>query len=194
LGTYTKDEIRALAAKLGLANAAQPESQDICFIPEGDYAGFIDSYLAQTDPSALPKPGRILTTSGAPVGAHEGIHHFTTGQRRGLGVAGPEPYYVLDLDPKAATVIIGTKAERGSRTASLDALNILDPVELANGQLVSARHRYQGTEHPAKVFVQNSNTARIEFIEQQPDLTKGQALVLYKEDRVIGGGTIVAYA
>lgn len=191
LGEFSKDEVRQLALDMGLASANKPESQDICFIPEGDYASFIEDYLQQNAPEKLPGPGNIIAVDGTVVGTHGGIHHFTIGQRRGLGVVGAEPYYVKDINADSASVFISTNEERGGHTALINEVNIISPGTLTDGQSLTAKHRYRGREHPAKFFLQSDNTIKIVFEDMQPDLTKGQALVLYDEDCVLGGGTIV---
>lgn len=192
LGAYTKDEVRSLAAERGFANAHRAESQDICFIPGGDYVGFIESYMHKEQAEHVPKPGTIVTTDGTVVGTHGGVHRYTIGQRRGLGIPGPEPYYVLDIDAAEARVVIGTDAERGRYSALLAEFNVINPGTIENGQHVIAKHRYQGREHQAQVFLQSDNTAKIAFAKKQSDLTQGQALVVYDGDCVLGGGTIVA--
>ncbi|MDR1358745.1 MAG: tRNA 2-thiouridine(34) synthase MnmA, partial [Coriobacteriales bacterium] len=107
LGEYSKDEVRRLATELGFSVAEKEESQDICFVPGGDYAEFIETYLRLRG-RELPGPGSIVTTDGTVVGTHKGVHHYTVGQRRGLGISGPEPFYVLDIDAPRATVRVGT--------------------------------------------------------------------------------------
>ena len=190
LGDYKKDEIKQLALNLGLSSAQRPESQDICFIPKGDYAEFIETYLQGEGSMQIPKPGNIVNAEGTVVGRHEGIHHFTIGQRRGLGVPGTEPYYVVDINAATATVHIGTKDQQGSQSALVVDFNLLAPDLLTEGATVSAKHRYRGSEHPARVFWQSNDAATVVFDEVQSSLTKGQALVLYNGDRVLGGGSI----
>lgn len=191
LGGYKKEEVRRLAKGLGLASAHRQESQDICFVPDGDYVRFIEEHLRATG-QELPRPGDIVAPDGTVVGSHNGIHCFTIGQRRGLGISGREPYYVLDIDAAEATVRVGTEADRGRRIAFIDQVEIMDPGLIGVGRMLSAKHRYRGREHPARVFIESDNTAKIVFFEKQPDLTKGQALVMYDEDCVICGGTIAA--
>jgi tRNA-specific 2-thiouridylase len=189
LGSYTKDEVRATAAGLGLANAQKEESQDICFVPDGNYAGFIETQ-APLRGYTVPQPGRITRSDGSVVGAHDGIHHFTIGQRRGLGIAGPQPFYVLDIDAATDTVIVGTEAERGRHVAYVNEVNLMCPELFTSGMSLTVKHRYRGREHEARVYAQGGDTLRIVFSKAQRDLTKGQALVLYDGDLVVGGGTI----
>ncbi|MDR1088061.1 MAG: tRNA 2-thiouridine(34) synthase MnmA [Coriobacteriales bacterium] len=191
LGEYSKDEVRKLAAELGFSVADKEESQDICFVPQGNYTEFIETYL-RLRKLQLPRPGNIVNTSGAVLGTHRGVHHYTVGQRRGLGVSGPEPLYVLDIDAPSATLRVGSASERGEQVALLSEVNIIDPGTPVDGRSFSVRHRYQGREHDAQVFLPAGNTARIVFSKKQPDLTRGQALVIYDGDRVVGGGTITA--
>ncbi len=191
LGNYTKEEVRSLAAGWGFETAHKQESQDICFVPSGDYAGFIETEALQRG-LKLPVSGSIVTSNGEVVGTHEGVHRFTIGQRRGLGVPGPEPLYVLDIKPETAVVLVGTEQEQGRCVAYLNNVNSIDPALLCDGKDVLARHRYRGREHEARVFMQEDNTAKIVFLHSQRDITRGQALVYYDGDCVLGGGTIVA--
>ena len=191
LGGYTKDEVRKRAARLGLATAEKKESQDICFIPEGDYAAYIESRLKQAG-KELPSHGDIIATDSTIVGTHKGVHHYTIGQRRGLGVSGPEPYYVLGIDASQATVRVGTKEERGKTIAFINKVNVMDTAPLPSGKVFAVKHRYRGKEHQAQVFLQSDNIAKIVFEKKQPDLTIGQALVVYEGNCVVGGGTIIA--
>lgn len=196
LGELTKAEVRELARTWNLASANKAESQDICFVANSDYAAFIESYLCQTGLGhdvELPSAGNILNLDGEVLGRHQGIHHYTIGQRHGLGVSGPEPYYVLDIDAAQAVVIVAKQAERGRQTAFIDDLNTFVPVAALAGRDLSAKHRYRGREHLVRVFPQENLGARIEFAQKQLDLTRGQALVLYDGDRVVAGGTITGW-
>jgi len=193
LGDYRKDEVRALAVGLGLATAEKEESQDICFVQDGDYAGFIERHLLAHN-GEVPKAGKIRSLDGTPLGSHEGIHHYTIGQRRGLGIAGSKPLYVVDIDASEATVWVGTEEESGRYVATIEEVNLLCPESLVEGQVLHVKHRYRGREHAARVFLGSDNTGTIVFEEKQRDLTKGQALVIYEGECVLGGGTIVATA
>lgn len=190
LGAYSKEEIRRLAAANGLGTAHKQESQDICFVPKGNYTTFIEKYL-QNQGKELPASGTIIDVKGTVVGTHQGVHHFTIGQRRGIGISGPEPLYVLKIDPMAASVTVGTSDERGCSIALINQLNILDSETIKRQEGLKAKHRYRGREHAARVLRQADGMAEVEFSEKQLDLTKGQALVLYEGERVVMGGTII---
>lgn len=189
LGSYTKEEVRLLAEEAGLPTAAKSESQDICFVPDGDYGGFIETKLRQAGKS-VPSPGAIQRKDGVVVGAHAGVHRYTIGQRKGLGIAGPEPLYVLSIDPDASLLCVGTAEERGRSTAYITQTNFLENPEDHEDELFSVKHRYRGKEHRAGILPLGDDVYCVNFLEKQDDLTKGQSLVLYRGDRVVGGGVI----
>ncbi len=195
LGRYRKPEVREIARQWGLATAAKPDSQEICFVPDGDYAGFIRRFAAGSSPG-LPvlgedgPPGRILFRDGTPLGTHHGIYRFTVGQRRGLGIAHRRPLYVMRLDPASNTVYVGYQEDVFSRQAVVEGVNWILPA-LPDAPLRAAvKIRSTHREAPATVFPLGPGTARIEFDEPQLAVTPGQAAVFYAGERVLGGGWI----
>lgn len=209
LGTYTKEEVRALALEFKLDTAEKSESQDICFIPSGNYGDFIEDRLKSTG-TEMPKQGAITLSDGTPVGTHRGIHHYTIGQRRGLGVSGPEPLYVLSLEPKSAVVQVGREDECYCQAALIEHTNFLVEPEGLEQETLWAKHRYRGTLHQvslkkikgsnndgdespwASLCKGSKNAYEVRFLTPQRDLTPGQSLVVYLGEQVIGGGVISA--
>ncbi len=190
LGHLTKDETRAHAERMGLAIAAKPDSQDICFVPNGSYADII----AKLRPEAA-EPGDIVHVDGRVLGQHEGIIHYTVGQRRGLGVAAGEPLYVVKIDAPAKHVIVGPRSALGVARVALRDFNWIggEDASLARGLPVAARVRSTRAPKPATVTVQ-ANEAYVDLIEGETGVAPGQACVLYEHDgpgaRVLGGGFI----
>lgn len=187
LGTLTKREVRAIARAHGLPVAEKPESQDICFVPDGDYARIV----AERQPDAF-MPGEIVDTGGAVVGRHAGIGHYTVGQRRGLHVAQGERRYVVGLERDANRVVIGSADDLTAHAlVADDALFIGEtPMEPVT---VEAMVRYRSTPVPAILTPLPERTARLVFPGglRQPAATPGQAVVFYRGDEVLGGGTIL---
>jgi tRNA-specific 2-thiouridylase len=185
LGNLTKQEVRKIAEEQGFINAHKKESQDICFVRDGDYAGFIEKYTGKTFPE-----GNFVDTSGKILGKHKGIIRYTVGQRRGLGLALPEPMYVCDKDVENNTVLLCK--EQGLYTKELTAHDInLIPFDRINHKIkIKAKVRYNQTEQPAVVEQTGDDSFHIEFESPQRAVTKGQAVVLYDGDVVVGGGTI----
>lgn len=189
LGEWTKAQVRAWARQARLPVAEKPESQEICFVPAGDYARFIEAYLA-AEGRTPPAEGAIVTSGGAVVGRHHGLHHFTVGQRRGLGVASPHPLYVLGIDPASNAVVVGGDAELRRDTCEVREVNwfpfaaLAHPIEV----LVKIRHRHE----PAAATVEplDAATVRVRFRAPQRAVTPGQAAVFYDGERVVGGGWI----
>ena len=186
LGELTKDEVRRIAEENGFINAAKPDSQDICFVPDGDYAGFISRHTGRDAP-----PGDFVLEDGTVVGRHKGITHYTVGQRRGLGIAWSHSLFVKKIDVDTNRVILSDNDGLFSRELSADGMNWIrwdvPPEEFR----CSARIRYRHTEQPASVFVQEDGSVRVLFDEPQRAVTPGQTLVLYDGDTVLGGGTIM---
>jgi tRNA-uridine 2-sulfurtransferase len=190
LGSYHKPEVRNIAARHGLALAAKPDSQEICFIPGGDYKQFIDAYLDEQGETIPDTAGELVTTSGEVIGRHAGIHNFTIGQRKGLGVASPKPLYVLQIDQASHRVTIGEGAETTSHTMRTRGLNWISVPELI-GEMevrVKIRHRHE----PAWAILRRADSNEVEalFHEPQRAVTPGQAAVFYDGDEVVGGGWI----
>ena len=184
VGAYDKASIRALAAQAGLVNADKPDSQDICFVPDGDYVNFLKSYggLELREGDFVDGAGRVL-------GRHRGLEAYTTGQRKGLGVSAAGRLYVVSRDAETNTVRLGEERELYASALLASDLNWIEP-EPSAPLRVSAKTRYSQNEAAAAVTVNADGTARVDFDEPQRALTPGQAVVLYDGERVVGGGTI----
>jgi tRNA-specific 2-thiouridylase len=185
LGELTKDEVRAHAREAGLPVAEKLESQEICFVPRGDYREVVRSRR----PDAFV-PGDIVDSAGAVLGRHEGVGAFTVGQRKGLGLAVPEPLYVLRIEPATARVVVGPRSELGVREAMVENVvwtAIQPPREPFKTE---AMLRYRSNPVPATVHPEGDACARLAFDEPAWPVTPGQAAVFYSADRVLGGGTL----
>ena len=181
VGGYHKSEIRAMAAQAGLPVAGKPDSQEICFIPSGDYRNFLAERLS-------PQPGEIVDAHGTVLGHHQGIEQFTVGQRKGLGLASGKPLYVLGVNAETRRVIVGTAAELLQETLWASQVNY--PVGAPEGPVeVRAKIRYKALEVPATLYPRGSE-AVIRFQEPQRAVTPGQAVAFYVGEELLGGGTI----
>ena len=185
LGEMSKAEARAIAQDQGFANARKKDSQDICFVPDGDYVGFMERYTGKTYPS-----GQFLDLCGNVVGTHRGAVSYTIGQRKGLGLAMGAPVYVCAKNMNANTVTVGPNEALFSDTLIGTDWNWFPFDELTQPLRVSAKARYNQSPQPATVYPDASGNARVVFDEPQRALTPGQAVVLYDGDLVVGGGTI----
>lgn len=185
LGNYSKTEIREIAENHNFLNARKKDSQDICFVPDGDYAKFIEGYLGKTYPK-----GNFIDINGNVLGEHQGIIRYTNGQRKGLGVAFGKPMYVADKNVKDNTVTLCTNEELFSAELIADDFNWLIP-NPAKEIKCSARVRYNMKEQPATVYTLENGNVKIVFDAPQRAITRGQAAVLYNGDTVLGGGTIL---
>ena len=186
LGELTKAQVRHIAEEQGFINAKKRDSQDICFAPDGDYAGFIERYTSLASP-----PGKFIDTNGRPLGSHRGIIHYTIGQRKGLGISAPHPLFVLSINPRENTVTLGTSDELFSTTLQARDINLI-PMEKLDGPLrVQAKIRYSHAAQPATLWQTDEDTLRVEFDSLQRAITPGQAVVIYDGEVVIGGGTIM---
>jgi len=193
LGEMSKPEARDAARQHGLVGVAEKkESQEICFVPDGDYAGFIDRYLEAEDATErLPGAGEIVDTSGRIVGRHEGIHRYTVGQRRGIGIANEKPLYVISINSDRNRVTVGAAEELLSTefiAAGINWIAFEDPAEPLRAEV---RVRYRHTAAAATITPLPDARARIVFDEPQRAITPGQATVFYRGDEVVGGGWIV---
>jgi tRNA-uridine 2-sulfurtransferase len=190
LGEMTKPQVRELARQHGLALAEKPDSQEICFVPGGDYKNFLDAYLAEQGEALPDTAGELVTTSGEVIGEHNGIHNFTVGQRKGLGVATGSPLYVLQIKGDARQVVVGKQEELYSRTLHAKRVNFIaiDDLGAPMRVTVKIRHRHE----PAAAVIEKSGDDEIlaTFDEPQRAITPGQAAVFYNGDIVIGGGWI----
>ena len=185
LGLMHKEETRAVAEKLGFRNAGKPDSQDICFAPDGDYVGAITRYTRKSYP-----PGDIKDTKGNILGRHNGIIGCTIGQRKGLGVSADRPLYVVDIRPDTNEVILGDNDELFSTEVNVSEVNRIIPYKTGDKVRCRAKIRYRHTEQDATVEFLENERARLVFDEPQRAVTKGQVAVFYDKDIVIGGGII----
>lgn len=185
LGEYTKYEIRDIAEKQGFLNARKKDSQDICFVPDGNYTDFIERYTGKKYP-----PGDFVDINGKPIGKHQGIIRYTNGQRKGLGVAFGQPMYVAGKNIEKNTVTLCTNEELFSKELKAVDFNWIIP-NPQNEIKCSARVRYNMREKPATAYINDDNSVNVVFDEPQRAITRGQAVVLYDGDIVLGGGTIV---
>ena len=186
VGEYTKDEIRQIAEKIHLQVANKPDSQDICFVPDGDYAKFIEQYTGRTYPN-----GNFVDTKGHILGEHKGIIRYTVGQRKGLGLALPHPMYVKEKNLDTNEVILCDNNELFSKELYATDINLITCDKIDKPIKVKARVRYSQPEKDAIVEQIDNNTLHIVFDEPQRAISKGQAAVLYDGEYVVGGGTII---
>ena len=190
LGDMTKPEVRELARHHGLALAEKPDSQEICFVPGGDYKRFIDAYLAEQGEALPETAGDLVTTDGEVIGEHGGIHNFTVGQRKGLGVATGSPLYVIQISGANKQVVVGREEHLYSRTLRACRVNLIafDDLHEPARVTVKIRHRHE----PARAVIERTGTDEIlvTFDEAQRAITPGQAAVFYDGDIVVGGGWI----
>ena len=184
VGTYHKEEIRQLAREAGLRVADKPDSQEICFVPDHDYAGFIRRHRGECDTA-----GELVDTAGNIVGRHSGFEQFTIGQRRGLGIGFGAPRYVVAVDAVSRQVVIGTREDLARRELEADRVNWLVD-EVPAKFACTAKIRYLHTPAPAEVQCLEENRLRVTFADPQFGVAPGQAVVFYDGDRVLGGGWI----
>ena len=186
LGELDKEEVRARARELGLATADKPESQEICFVPDGDYASVVEKIR----PGALPGEGEIVDREGQVLGQHPGIHHFTVGQRRGLGLSAARPLYVAGIDAERNRVVVGTADDLNAKGALLARVSWVSGVtpDRTVRATVRVRHRHVGTR--ASIEARAGGRAIISFDEPVRAIAPGQAAVFYDGDVVLGGGWI----
>lgn len=185
LGALSKEETRRIAAEQGFLNADKPDSQDICFVPDGDYAAFICRYRGHGYPE-----GDFVDTEGRVLGRHRGIIHYTLGQRKGLGLAMGEPRYVVGIDPQTDRVVLGRNEDLFSRELDAENVNWIACDEPTDPMRVRAKVRYRQAEQWATVSVPESGRLHLVFDEPQRAITRGQSVVLYDGDTVLGGGVI----
>jgi len=188
LGELTKPQVRALVAAHGFANAQKPESQDICFVPDGGYAAFIQNEQLST----LSPSGRFIDTEGRDLGPHKGLIHYTVGQRRGLGLSSENRLYVKELRPSDNTVVVGAEETLYESVVYANDINLIPFERLDRPMRVKAKLRYKHPEQPATVRQLDEDTLRVEFDSPQRAVAPGQSVVLYDGEIVVGGGTIVS--
>jgi tRNA-uridine 2-sulfurtransferase len=190
LGEMRKPEVRELARQHGLALAEKPDSQEICFVPGGDYKRFIDAYLAEQGESLPDTSGELVTAEGRVVGHHEGVHNFTVGQRKGLGVATGSPLYVININGAQGKVTVGGNDDLFSRTLIARDVNWIAIDELREPLQVRAKIRHRHELAPAVLEPAPNGEVRVTFDDPQRAITPGQAVVFYDGDLVVGGGWI----
>lgn len=185
LGSLSKEEAREIAEAQGFSNAHKKESQDICFVPDGDYAAFIRETTGRAD-----APGKFIDESGRVIGGHKGLIHYTIGQRRGLGLSLREPLYVRAKDAASNTVTLCPESGLYSKTLTASRANLIAVGKLDRPTRLRAKIRYRAAEQPATVEQLAEDKLRIEFDEPQRAVTPGQSVVLYDGNYVVGGGVI----
>jgi tRNA-specific 2-thiouridylase len=186
IGEYGKPDVRALAAGRGLLNADRPDSQDICFIPDGDYVEFLKTYGGVS-----PVPGNFVDRSGRVLGRHRGAECYTTGQRKGLGVSADEPLYVICKGLPGGDILLGPERDLYSRELTADHVNLISIPALERPMRVTAKTRYSQGEARAVLEPLRDGCVRVVFDEPQRAITAGQAVVFYDGESVVGGGTIL---
>lgn len=185
LGELTKEQVRAIAQEQGFLNSHKKDSQDICFVPDGNYVAFMERYTKKQYPG-----GDYLDLNGKVVGRHRGAVCYTIGQRKGLNLAMGSPVYVCSKDMQANTVTVGPNEALFRTTLLAKDLNFFPFDKLTQPIQVKAKARYRMTEQPATIYPEGEDTVRVEFDEPQRAITPGQSVVFYDGDLVIGGGTI----
>lgn len=185
LGELTKTRIREIANENGFLNANKHDSQDICFVPDGNYSAFIEKRLGKPC-----EKGNFVDKNGNILGEHQGIIRYTIGQRKGLGIAFGKPMFVVDIRPETNEVVLGDNEDLFKKSLVADNINLISVESIDKPMKLKAKIRYSKAEQPATV-VQKDNKLYIDFDEPQRAITKGQAVVLYDGDVVVGGGTII---
>ena len=200
LGSFSKQAVREMARRSRLPVAEKPESQEICFVPSGNYTDFIKAYRHENSERRLAEEekasrgddgaGELVTTSGEVVGTHSGVQHFTVGQRRGLGIAAPRPLYVLQIDPDARRVTVGEDKELWGDSFEARDINWIAWPSLDKPIEASVKIRYRHEPVPARIEPVGATTVWVRFHAAQRAITPGQAAVFYRGDEVLGGGWI----
>lgn len=185
LGRYTKPQARALAEEAGLPVAHKPDSQEICFVEDNDYAGFIERYTGETAPA-----GNFVDSAGRVIGRHLGVTHYTVGQRKGLGASFGKPMYVTKIDPDRNEITLGEEGSQYAHALTAADLNFIPFDRLEQEIPAQVKVRYQAQPAPAALVPLPDGRVRVEFESPQRAITPGQAVVFYDGDLVLGGGTI----
>lgn len=185
VGEYNKTQIRQIASDIGIRVADKPDSQDICFIPDGDYA----AYLEQKE-GLKAVPGHFVDLNGTVLGEHKGIFHYTVGQRKGLGLSMGHPVFVVDIVPETNEVVIGENADTFAKELIADKTNFMSVEKPEDGMQVTAKIRYAHKGAPCRIYMMDEDRVRVVFDEPVRAATKGQAVVFYEDDYIVGGGTI----
>jgi tRNA-specific 2-thiouridylase len=185
LGDYTKDDVRQIAHRMDLAVADRPESQDLCFVGGGDYRSFLETQSGQ-----LPPPGPIVDRQGNALGQHQGLARYTIGQRKGIGVAAPQPLYVLEKDLENNRLVVGPREALGRAAFAAARVNWVAGSPPGAPVNADVRVRYKASEVPAVVRPISESQVRVELSQPLPDITPGQSAVFYRGDVCLGGGVI----
>lgn len=185
LGELLKSDVREIAEQNGFINAAKRDSQDICFVPDGNYSDFIEKYTGEKS-----KSGNFVSKDGHIFGTHKGISHYTIGQRKGLGISYTSPLYVTDIKTDTNEVVLGEESDLYTDSLIADDVNLISVDSINKPMRIKAKVRYRQTEQPATVTSLPDRKIYIKFDEPQRAITKGQAVVMYDGDVVVGGGTI----
>ena len=185
LGSLEKSEVRQIAENAGLVNSNKPDSQDICFVPDGNYVSFIEKFTGKE-----PVAGDFVDLDGNVLGRHKGMIGYTVGQRKGLGISLGRPAYVVKKDVAANTVTLGSESDLYTKTLIAEDVNLISVAEIETPMHITAKTRYSQTEQPAVVSALGNGEYLVEFDKPQRAVTSGQAVVFYDGDTVVGGGTI----
>jgi tRNA-specific 2-thiouridylase len=185
IGELTKSEVRAIARQRGLPVAEQPESQDLCFLADGDYRRFLAHHVPH-----LFQPGPIRDTAGRVLGQHLGLPAYTIGQRKGLGITAPGPLYVLAIEPAENALVVGAAEELGQDECLVEEMHYIDGETPSATFRAAAKIRYRAPAVPVTVTPLSRQKAQVHFASPQRDITPGQFLVLYDDEVVLGGGVI----
>jgi tRNA-specific 2-thiouridylase len=185
IGRFTKSHVRKMALARDLPVAGRPDSQDLCFITDGDYR----RYLEQHRPDAV-RPGPIARRNGDVLGQHQGLARYTIGQRKGIGIAAAQPLYVLDMDAGTNALIVGTEDELGRDVCEAKGVNWISGSPPAQTFSATAKIRYRADDVPVTVDLVGDDSVRVRFEAPLRDITPGQAVVFYHDERVLGGGMI----
>jgi tRNA-specific 2-thiouridylase len=190
LGEWTKEQVRAMARARNLPVAEKPDSQEICFVPNGRYSDFIEAYLAEQDRGPARQAGEVVSTEGRVLGEHGGLHRYTVGQRKGLGVAVGTPLYVIELDRARNRVVVGPDGELWKTQFMAREVNWIRSLNAGQTVEASVKIRNNHPASPARLEVRENAEALVKFYEPQRAITPGQAAVFYDGDEVLGGGWI----
>lgn len=191
LGSLSKPQVRELARELDIPVAEKHDSQEICFVPNGDYAAFIREYTREQGMETERTQGEVVTTEGAVVGSHAGVHHYTVGQRRGLGIAAKEPLYVISTEPQAQRVVVGSGEQLYRTTMTVRDVNWISIAMPQEALAARVKIRNKHTPAAATLHAESNTVVHVEFQEPQRAITPGQGAVFYdSEGWVLGGGWI----
>lgn len=186
VGHLTKDQVRELAHELELRVANKPDSQEICFVQSRSYADFIEERV----PKSMISSGHIVDLDGRVLATHDGVHQFTIGQRKGLGLSGKDPMYVIDIRPEQKEVVVGPNTALFKKRCIVSNMNWINPPHLEKPRPLKAKVRYRSVESPILMTPLLDNRIEVVFETPQRAITPGQALVIYESDHVLGGGWI----